>query len=712
MDPVRIVHLSDLHFVPGKDMLVWNAVRDFINQTVKPHAVLITGDVTDSAEDAEFALAAQCLNSLQPQLAGGDSQKFRIVAGNHDRFLYRGNQPPFGIARLLPSRWPRDKQRRFDGTFQAQQVPHNAPCDLTLCADPGSPHGITWKIRLLGLDSSADQKWFAQGHVNPTHIHEVCQSAAKAQDFDLVIALVHHHVLPIPSVEERKGQLEKLIDATGLLNSGTLMAALSRNQIDLVLHGHEHAPHQARFAGADELATDVALVSAGSTTGDETLKGWNLNRVHFNVIELDPDRSVWLRQVEGKGAQLRFRPGRKALMTSTDLRLSRFIRRNRNLGDQAAQSEVRDLPRSRLRKTIEFKANRDVEVTESRTDWLVSPQWQQLTSNGSGFAPEEAVAHFEWADGGLDSRAARISKVSGSHDEHCLDFSAPNRNLVRQAKCVNVRWKWTAAAVYTQAELDMLPDTARQGPRREGREFASVLCHDEVKELILTVKLPSYFSPKPEDVEVYYEHPSHPGDRQHAAELKPFLDVFGAGNLELRIRYPMPGYRYGVSWRVTDDKLDAPSLNRRLDALEKEAAAIQAFMRTSLQSWSPDAQPRWDIYRFQPAQQAFVRLSMGDDAGSDVHPIRDARGLIRAAAWGDAIVVEKDLDNGRHEFHDAERVVSYLPLLRRDSDFGFAPALLRLSFVSNPLGQDSLRDWLEEAKFFTAKIALLVAHVG
>lgn len=693
-------------------MLVWNAVRDFINQTVRPHAVLITGDVTDSAEDAEFALAAQCLNSLQPQVAGGDSQKFRIVAGNHDRFLYRGNQPPFGIARLLPSRWPKDKQRRFDGTFQAQQVPHNAPCDLTLCADPDSPHGVTWKIRLLGLDSSADQKWFAQGHVNPTHIHEVCQSAAKAQDFDLVIALVHHHVLPIPSVEERKGQLEKLIDATGLLNSGTLMAALSRNQIDLVLHGHEHAPHQARFAGADELATDVALVSAGSTTGDETLKGWNLNRVHFNVIELDPDRSVWLRQVEGKGAQLRFRPGRKALMTSTDLRLSRFIRRNRNLGDQAAQSEVRDLPRSRLRKTIEFKANRDVEVTESRTDWLVSPHWQQLTSNGSGFAPEEAVAHFEWADGGLDSSAARISKVSGSHDEHRLDFSAPNRNLVRQAKCVNVRWKWTAAAVYTQAELDMLPDTARQGSRREGREFASVLCHDEVKELILTVKLPSYFSPKPEDVEVYYEHPSHPGDRQHAAELKPFLDVFGAGNLELRIRYPMPGYRYGVSWRVTDDKLDAPSLNRRLDALVMEAAAIQAFMRTSLQNWSPDAQPRWDIYRFQPAQQAFVRLSMGDDAGSDVHPIRDARGLIRAAAWGDAIVVEKDLDNGRHEFHDAERVVSYLPLLRRDSDFGFAPALLRLSFASNPLGQDSLRDWLEEAKFFTAKIALLVAHVG
>lgn len=495
MTPVRIVHISDLHFVPGhrqKDEQVWNSVRDFINNTVRPHAVLVTGDVTDSATHDEFTFARRCLDSLATR-EGGDRLKFRIVAGNHDRFLYRGNRPPFGLARWMPSRWPKDKQGRFDSTFHDHQVTHKSQCDLELRASADDPQGMTWRVRVLGFDSSADEKWFAQGHVNPNHINAVCQSAATASKMDLVIAMVHHHILPIPAVEERKGQLEELVNATGMLNAGAMIEALSRNQVDLVVHGHEHAPHQARFAGSDELATDVALVSAGSGTGDVTLGGWSLNRVHFNVIELDPDRSVWLRQVEGRNGQLHFKPGRKALLWSNELRLSQFIRRNRALTDPTSSATaVRDLPQSRIRKVFEFKANRDVEITDSRTDWQVLPKWQQLTSCSSGFAPNEAIAQFEWADGGMDHVKSPAQAVAGSHNDHLLEFASPNKQQMRLAKCVNVRWKWTAAAVYTQAELAMLPATARGGTRTEGKECASILCsEEEVQELVLTVKLPS-----------------------------------------------------------------------------------------------------------------------------------------------------------------------------------------------------------------------------
>jgi len=58
MGTVRIAHLSDLHFVPGKQYAqVGDPVRDFINTVVKPHAILITGEVTDSAMPKESALA-------------------------------------------------------------------------------------------------------------------------------------------------------------------------------------------------------------------------------------------------------------------------------------------------------------------------------------------------------------------------------------------------------------------------------------------------------------------------------------------------------------------------------------------------------------------------------------------------------------------------------------------------------------------------------
>lgn len=71
MCAVKIAHLSDLHFCRTKEHEVWEEVRNFLNDTVKPDAVLITGDLTDNAERDEFDYAKECLSTLK---AKGDKE--------------------------------------------------------------------------------------------------------------------------------------------------------------------------------------------------------------------------------------------------------------------------------------------------------------------------------------------------------------------------------------------------------------------------------------------------------------------------------------------------------------------------------------------------------------------------------------------------------------------------------------------------------------
>ena len=109
---------------------------------------------------------------------------------------------------------------------------------------------------------------------------------------------MHHHVLPIPQLEINRGRtnagLKLLPNVTGLLKSGSLLSFLSAAHVDLVLHGHEHMRNQARFGSLDDGASNLVVIAAGSGTGADTGKDFELSRVHFNVIELSDDRSVWL----------------------------------------------------------------------------------------------------------------------------------------------------------------------------------------------------------------------------------------------------------------------------------------------------------------------------------------------------------------------------------------------------------------------------------
>ena len=89
--PIRILHLSDIHFRAGK---AWDAepvlrkLTGFIETEVKaglaPDLVAITGDLAFAGIAEEYALARTWLDDLWKKLGDPPRDRLLLVPGNHD----------------------------------------------------------------------------------------------------------------------------------------------------------------------------------------------------------------------------------------------------------------------------------------------------------------------------------------------------------------------------------------------------------------------------------------------------------------------------------------------------------------------------------------------------------------------------------------------------------------------------------------------------
>ena len=93
--PLRILHLSDLHFSQKTNWDSESLLHGFTETVAQLahdgpfHAVAVTGDIAFSGKPEEYEIALQWFrNQLGPALAQGDTpfprDRFLIVPGNHD----------------------------------------------------------------------------------------------------------------------------------------------------------------------------------------------------------------------------------------------------------------------------------------------------------------------------------------------------------------------------------------------------------------------------------------------------------------------------------------------------------------------------------------------------------------------------------------------------------------------------------------------------
>ena len=234
---VVLAHISDLHFGAHDALAAESLVADL--HAVRPHVVVVTGDLTQRARPREFAAAAEFLRRLpSPRL---------VVLGNHDVPLDRVSSLGPGYRRYL------------------QQV--------GLAVDPVLDAG---GVRILGLHSMPRWRW-KSGHVSKRQAELVTESLSAARPGAVRVLALHHP-----------------ITATGVASvagRARLLAALAESRAELVLAGHTHRPATTWFgfeaADSPGCVLEGIAGSATSTRLRGVPRSWTLYRIDRRAITVE-----------------------------------------------------------------------------------------------------------------------------------------------------------------------------------------------------------------------------------------------------------------------------------------------------------------------------------------------------------------------------------------------------------------------------------------
>src|SRR5437016_2457068 len=83
---VRLVHLTDLHYGFRFNHDLWRHVNSIV-PGLKPHVILVTGDLVNSPWAWRFGEVREMLNGLKNAAIGDDKQctpRLYVIPGNHD----------------------------------------------------------------------------------------------------------------------------------------------------------------------------------------------------------------------------------------------------------------------------------------------------------------------------------------------------------------------------------------------------------------------------------------------------------------------------------------------------------------------------------------------------------------------------------------------------------------------------------------------------
>lgn len=206
VEPLTLVHLSDLHFGAHVDLDQIAALERRIPE-LAPDAVVFSGDLTQRARHGEFQIAARFVARLR------EAAPVLVVPGNHDVEWWK---TPFGV--LGGAARYRKYLRYFDSLSPVLELP-GAVIVGAVSAHGLSLGSLTWNPRDLTV----------KGHL-PGH-----EMARARQRFDgsangaLRVAVLHHNVL--------RGQISGRM---GLARPGQARRRLAGSGADLVLCGHYH----------------------------------------------------------------------------------------------------------------------------------------------------------------------------------------------------------------------------------------------------------------------------------------------------------------------------------------------------------------------------------------------------------------------------------------------------------------------------------------
>jgi hypothetical protein len=474
------------------------------------------------------------------------------------------------------------------------------------------------------------------------------------------------------------------------------------------LHGHEHHGNEARFGTIRGLQGQVVVVAAGSATGTETKNGWNIEKSHFNVIELHPDRTVKLKKITyDKDADQLVNHTDQAPVT---LLSAEDVRRASCLRQCANKSKSKEAPRSRISKFFDFQLNRDVFITEIRTECTVNNTCVLSTCNRSGY-PTDAVMNIAWFPKGNTELAGKLIMTDKGDNSYEAVFENITGNNTENfgARRWSKQWKWIDGAVFSVEEIKAIPDPGDF--RKNYHEFVGASADDiDLEELNISVKLPEQFAPDADEICVSTQLGND--EPKPYESLRKYIYSFRNGFFNLRIPYPDSKYRYILSWPVVS-KLPIDEKDSSIkDNIRKASLPILEDVTNILSEWGIPKDSNIGLY-LPPLHRNNIDtldLIMAKNSPPEKLSFRDIDSLARAAWWGGVRAWAPDYgkDSGM-TYVRGETLIALVPIGFAKACGGAAAALLRVGLKSEiPDTEDALNKQVLTLKSNLEHVSALV----
>lgn len=313
-NPFRIAHLSDIHFGSDFNHHQWSYVKAVL-QDQAPNLVVVTGDFVQHPWPLMLTLARKEMLDLSKRL----DVRVLTIPGNHDVGIF-GSAHIWPLNKLYAPIFAEVNDEKIRSLFPSFSEFHNKKAFKRFFLTfklymrffqwyfghgLGSPyprntapiHTDVGPLWMVAFDSNRSG-FLASGKVSEDQIFDFATKAlvlSNPQTFkDALqprIALIHHHLIPIPyAVEDISGVEAFLV----LRNAGTILKELCKHDFDLALHGHRHMACFSRVAYGDQTvdAKQLAVLSAASPTVREKAAGFN----SMHLIDLHRNGRIEIRE--------------------------------------------------------------------------------------------------------------------------------------------------------------------------------------------------------------------------------------------------------------------------------------------------------------------------------------------------------------------------------------------------------------------------------
>lgn len=279
--PIRLLHLSDLHFDEkrawDRDAVLAGLVKDVagLRESVGIDLVVVTGDIANAGKASEYELAAAWLTGPLAKAAGLGARQIRVVPGNHDvdrgaitrtaralaENMLGDAEPQQAVAEVLGNLVERAPLLQRQAAWLEFARRFHPGLEAPWWSERHTLHG--WTLHLAGFNSA----WLSATNEERGRLlvsrWQCNQLLAGAEEADLAVALLHHpwEYLTEWDVSESEEEI--------------------RRRCGVILHGHLHQ-QKARQAGDPD--REVLQLAAGASFGGSAWAN------AYQLLELDPGR--------------------------------------------------------------------------------------------------------------------------------------------------------------------------------------------------------------------------------------------------------------------------------------------------------------------------------------------------------------------------------------------------------------------------------------